>query len=89
MEGYVANNNSPQQDAVIRWYPMRIFHSSVKRQNGLNELLVQEDSIERTYVPQSLVDPEKKNIHLYTRQLYIPVHILEKLEGNQGKQDEI
>ena len=39
---------------------MRIFHSSVKRQNGLNELLVQEDSIERTYVPQSLVDPEKK-----------------------------
>ena len=60
MEGYVANNNSPQQDTVIRWYPMRIFHSSVKRQNGLNELLVQEDSIERTYVPQSLVDPEKK-----------------------------
>ena len=57
MEGY---NNTLQQDAVIRWYPMRIFHSSVKRQNGLNELLVQEDSIERTYVPQSLVDPEKK-----------------------------
>ena len=57
MEGY---NNTLQQDAVIRWYPMRIFHSSIKRQNGLNELLVQEDSIERTYVPQSLVDPEKK-----------------------------
>ena len=60
MEGYIVNNNTPQLDSVVRWYPMRIFHSSVKRQNGLNELLVQEDSIERTYVPQSLVDPEKK-----------------------------
>jgi len=60
MEGYVANNNSPQQDTVIRWYPMRIFHSSIKRQNELNELLAKEVSIERTYVPKSLIDPEKK-----------------------------
>ena len=56
----MVNNNTPHPDAAIRWYPMRIFHSSIKRQNALNELLVLEDAIERTYVPQSLVDPEKK-----------------------------
>lgn len=54
------NNSTTQQDAAVRWYPMRIFHSSIKRQKGLNDLLVQEDSVERTYVPQSLVDVEKK-----------------------------
>ena len=42
----------------VRWYPMRIFHSSIKRQKDLNEMLIQEASIERTYIPQSLVDAE-------------------------------
>ena len=56
----MAEKNTPQQDAVVRWYPMRIFHSSIKRQKGLNELLVQEDSVERTYVPQSQVNAERK-----------------------------
>ena len=56
----MAEKNAPQQDAVVRWYPMRIFHSSIKRQKGLNELLVQEDSVERTYVPQSQVNAERK-----------------------------
>ena len=52
---------------------MRIFHSSTRRQNALNELLVHEESIERTYVPQSLVDAEKMT---YTPTLvnYIFVH---------------
>lgn len=56
----MAEKNAPQQDAVVRWYPMRIFHSSIKRQRGLNELLVQEASVERTYVPQSQVNAERK-----------------------------
>mgnify|MGYP006936013039 CR=1 FL=1 len=42
----------------VRWYPMRIFHSSIKRQKDLNEMLTQETSVERTYIPQSLVDAE-------------------------------
>ena len=46
--------------AQLRWYPMRIFHSSVSRQSALNESLSQEASIERTYIPQTLVDVEKK-----------------------------
>ena len=50
----------PQEIALtqVRWYPMRIFHSSIKRQKDLNEMLTQETSIERTYIPQSLVDAE-------------------------------
>ncbi len=39
---------------------MRISHSSIKRQNDLNELLSQESSIEKTYVPQSLVNAEEQ-----------------------------
>ena len=53
---------SPQDIALtqVRWYPMRIFHSSIKRQNELNELLTQEASIIETYVPKSLVDAEEQ-----------------------------
>lgn len=50
--------NSPHQDAMLRWYPMRIFHSSAKRQNALNELLSHEPTVESTYVPRNLVDAE-------------------------------
>ena len=52
----------PQEIAFtqIRWYPMRIFHSSIKRQKDLNELLTQEATVERTYIPQSLIDAEEK-----------------------------
>ncbi|MBO7067136.1 MAG: hypothetical protein J6W52_00410 [Bacteroidaceae bacterium] len=52
----------PQEIAFsqVRWYPMRIFHSSIKRQKELNDLLIQEASVERTYIPQSLVDVEEK-----------------------------
>lgn len=48
------------QDMRIRWYPMRIFHSSIKRQKELNEQLLQEASIDRTYIPQTLVNAEEK-----------------------------
>ena len=52
----------PQEMALtqVRWYPMRIFHSSAKRQNELNELLTHETTIERTYIPQTLIDAEEK-----------------------------
>lgn len=41
-----------------RWYPLRICHSSVKRQSELNELLKNEPTVERTYVPMNLVDAD-------------------------------
>ena len=47
-----------QKDAVVRWYPMRICYSSIKRQDMLNELLQKEDSVEKTYVPKYLTDAE-------------------------------
>ena len=56
----MADSKEQRQEAVVRWYPMRIFHSSIKRQNELNELLSQEPTIDRTYVPQRLVDGEDK-----------------------------
>lgn len=58
METVVAGQMGIRQDAVVRWYPMRIFHSSVKRQNELNDLLSGEAAVERTYVPRNLVDAE-------------------------------
>ena len=88
----MVNNHTPHPDAVIRWYPMRIFHSSIKRQNGLNELLVQEDSIERTYVPQSLVDPEKKT-YLSTLVNYIFVYTslksLKEIKANKTRYEHL
>ena len=56
----MADSKEQRQEAVVRWYPMRIFHSSIKRQNELNELLSQEPTIDRTYVPQRLVDGEDR-----------------------------
>ena len=49
----------------MRWYPMRIFHSSPKRQGELNKLLAQESAIERTYIPRSLVNTDEMT--------YVPV----------------
>ena len=53
-----------EQNDIVQWYPMRIYHSSVKRQNYLNDLLANETTVERTYVPRNLVDAED--------QTYIP-----------------
>lgn len=44
---------------------MRIFHSSIKRQNELNELLAQEPSVDRTYIPKKLVNADEET--------YVPV----------------
>ena len=45
-------------ETSVRWYPMRIFHSSIKRQSELNQLLSDEASVYQTYIPQSLVSAE-------------------------------
>lgn len=58
MDAQETQADSGQQNAVVRWYPMRIFHSSVKRQDQLNELLQKEPSVLETYVPKNLVDAE-------------------------------
>ena len=53
--------NSPViaiHDGIVRWYPMRIFHSSAKRQHSLQEKLDEEEAVVETYVPQSLIDAE-------------------------------
>lgn len=58
METLQSEPMSKSQNDVVRWYPMRIFHSSVKRQYALNDLLIQEPAVERTYVPKNLVVAE-------------------------------
>ena len=54
--------NSPvisnHDGGIVRWYPMRIFHSSAKRQHSLQEKLDEEETVVETYVPQSLIDAE-------------------------------
>lgn len=59
MENQVTVSKSKQQkNSEVRWYPMRIYHSSAKRQDQLNELLQKEESVETTYVPKYLTDAE-------------------------------
>ncbi len=71
---------------------MRIFHSSVKRQSELNELLLQESSVERTYIPQSLVDSDEK-IYVPTLVNYIFVHASQKnlreIKADKAKYDHL
>lgn len=43
---------------TVRWYPMRIFHSSAKRQRNLQEELDKEETVVETYIPLSLIDAE-------------------------------
>ena len=54
--------NSPvianHDGGIVRWYPMRIFHSSAKRLHSLQEKLDEEETVVETYVPQSLIDAE-------------------------------
>lgn len=49
-----------QQDTTLRWYPLRIFHSSVRRQRDLLEALSGEEIVTEAYVPQRLIDAEKQ-----------------------------
>jgi len=55
MSSSTANSSD---DNTVRWYPMRIFHSSIKRQRILQEELDKEETVVETYVPQSLIDAE-------------------------------
>ena len=43
---------------IVRWYPMRIFHSSIKRQHDLQVELDKEEMVKETYIPQKLIDAE-------------------------------
>ena len=52
--------------SLSRWFPLRIFHSSEKRQAQLEALLREEPAVERTYVPRNLVDAEQ---HTYVSAL--------------------
>lgn len=55
MNSTPVNNNG---NNTIRWFPLRIFHSSAKRQLDLKEELDKEDVVEETYVPLELIDAE-------------------------------
>ena len=92
MEGHVAGDNKPIRESVVRWYPMRIFHSSVKRQKELNELLAQESSIERTYVPQSLVNAEEKTyVPALVNYIFIQTSLkeLKEIKADKAKYDNL
>jgi transcription antitermination factor NusG len=54
-------NNTPENNNgnhVVRWFPLRIFYSSAKRQLELKEELDKESVVEETYVPLELIDAE-------------------------------
>lgn len=55
MNSTPVNNNG---NNVIRWFPLRIFHSSAKRLLELKEELDRENVVEETYVPLKLIDAE-------------------------------
>ena len=55
MNNTLENNNG---NNVVRWFPLRIFHSSAKRQLELKEELDKENVVEETYIPLELIDAE-------------------------------
>ena len=92
MESLIAESVNPKPDAVVRWYPMRIFHSSIKRQNQLNELLTQEATVERIYIPQSLVDVEEKTyVPALVNYIFLRMSLkdLRGIKADKGKYDNL
>jgi len=92
MESHIAESINPKPDTVVRWYPMRIFHSSIKRQNELNELLIQEATVERTYIPQSLVDAEEKTyVPALVNYIFLRMSLkdLRGIKADKGKYDNL
>ena len=92
MESQIAENTNPKPDAVVRWYPMRIFHSSIKRQNELNDLLTQETTVERTYIPQNLVDAEEKTyVPALVNYIFLRMSLkdLRGIKADKGKYDNL
>ena len=67
---------------------MRIFHSSAKRQNELNEQLVKESLVEQTYVARNLVDSEEMTyVPLLENYIFIrtSLHALKDIKANKVK----
>ncbi|MBQ9311609.1 MAG: hypothetical protein IJ213_01035 [Bacteroidales bacterium] len=46
-------------EELVHWYPLRIFHSSIRRQKLLKEKLDAEETVVETYIPERLVDVEE------------------------------
>ncbi len=81
-----------QQETELCWYPMRIFHSSAKRQNELNEALLQEPTVERTYVARSLVDAEEMTyVNSLENYIFIRIRLkdLRDIKANKAKYDHL
>ena len=93
MEGHVTVfNGKRQQNAMIQWYPMRIYHSSVKRQNELNELLQKEETVVTTYVPKYLVDAEAMTyVPALVNYIFIRTSLdnLRALKADKGKYENL
>ena len=71
---------------------MRIFHSSIKRQSELNEMLTQETTVERTYIPQSLVDAEEKTyVPALVNYIFLRMSLrdLRGIKAEKGKYDNL
>ena len=67
---------------------MRIFRSSAKRQNELNELLAGEASVEKTYVPLSLVNTKEKTyVPVLVNYIFLRTSLesLMKIKADKGK----
>ena len=77
---------------TLRWYPMRIFHSSIKRQSQLNSLLSDEETIAQTYIPQHLVNTDE-NTYIPALVNYIflrtTLRHLRQLKSDKAKYDHL
>jgi len=72
----------------VRWYPMRIFHSSTRRQDDLNEDLKNEAAVVNTYVAKSLTDAEKMTyVSVLKNYIFIRTTLndLRTIKANQNK----
>ena len=58
MEQIEAEIRRRRESTTLRWYPLRIFHSSLPRQRAIMETLNAESAVAETYVPQALIDAE-------------------------------
>ena len=80
------------EELKLCWYPMRIFHSSAKRQNELNEALLQEPTVERTYVARRLVDAEEMTyVNALDNYIFIRIRLkdLRDIKANKAKYDHL
>jgi transcription antitermination factor NusG len=84
--------NMLSEELKLCWFPMRIFHSSAKRQNELNEALLQEPTVERTYVARRLVDAEEMTyVNALDNYIFIRIRLkdLRDIKANKAKYDHL